>query len=138
MRTPEHLNQYRNRKHPLFGSDDSLGMNGLFVIPMSKSLHKVERWAVCMVSDGTGEATKDIVPWEHVSLRIEQRHGTSVSSHTPTWEEMCAIKDLFWREDEVVMQLHPAKANYVNVHQNVLHLWRPRNQEIPLPPLIAV
>lgn len=56
--------------------------------------------------------------WDHVSVQAERR--------VPTWTEMCAIKELFFRDDEVVMQLHPAKANYVNNHYCVLHLWRPQ------------
>lgn len=61
-------------------------------------------------SDGGG--------WDHVSV--------SLSTRTPTWEEMCYIKSLFFTDDEVVMQLHPAKENYVNNHQFCLHLWRPQ------------
>ena len=52
----------------------------------------------------------------------------------PTWEEMCAIKDMFFNDDEVVMQLHPAKSEYVNIHNYCLHLWKPINAKIPVPP----
>ena len=65
--------------------------------------------------------------WEHVSV--------SVSHRIPNWQEMCFVKDAFWREDECVMQLHPSKANYVNLHPNCLHLWRPIDSTIPMPPL---
>lgn len=68
--------------------------------------------------------------WEHVSVRAENR--------IPTWKEMCAVKYLFWGDDEVVMQLHPHKDDYVNYHPNVLHLWRPVGVEIPTPPKICV
>jgi hypothetical protein len=64
--------------------------------------------------------------WEHVSVSAHDR--------TPTWKEMCWIKDLFWDDDEVVMQLHPAKRDYVNHHPYCLHLWRPLEGVIPLPP----
>ncbi len=70
------------------------------------------------------------VPWEHVSVSLPNR--------CPNWPEMCFIKDLFFAPDEVVMQLHPAKSEYVNNHNYCLHLWRPINAEIPLPPVIAV
>lgn len=59
--------------------------------------------------------------WEHVSVCPENR--------CPDWDEMCRIKDMFWNDDEVVMQLHPAKNNYVNIMPNCLHLWRPIGQE---------
>jgi hypothetical protein len=36
------------------------------------------------------------------------------------------------------LQYHPAKSNYVNVAPHVLHLWRPLNQEVPLPPIYLV
>lgn len=68
--------------------------------------------------------------WEHVSVCPANR--------LPDWDEMCAIKDMFWNDDEVVMQLHPAKINYVNFMENCLHLWRPIGQEIPVPPTLYV
>ncbi len=51
---------------------------------------------------------------------------------------MCFIKDLFWDEDDVVVQYHPAKSDYVNNHQYTLHLWRPTEGEMPTPPSIMV
>lgn len=64
--------------------------------------------------------------WEHVSI--------SLSSRCLTWDEMCIIKDLFFYDDEVAMQLHPAKENYINISPYCLHLWRPKELDIPLPP----
>jgi len=57
---------------------------------------------------------------------------------TPTWDEMAFVKTLCWDADDVVMQLHPARSAYVNVHPNVLHLWRPLRAIIPLPPRVMV
>jgi len=37
--------------------------------------------------------------------------------------------------DDVVMQLHPARSDYVNNHNFCLHLWRPQGQTIPTPPV---
>lgn len=64
--------------------------------------------------------------WDHISA--------SYSNRCLTWEEICVIKDIFFNEDETVIQYHPAKANYINNHPFTLHLWRPQNQEIPMPP----
>jgi hypothetical protein len=75
-----------------------------------------------ILSSGTGEGAEG---WEHVSVS---------SIGIPTWSEMCYVKDLFWRGDEVVMQLHPAESEYVNCHPYCLHLWRPLNAIIPTPP----
>lgn len=71
--------------------------------------------------------------WEHVSVCPEGR--------TPTWDEMCMIKELFWKDDEAVIQIHPPKLDYVNNMENCLHLWRPIEKyvgELPLPPSIYV
>jgi hypothetical protein len=61
-----------------------------------------------IASDGYG--------WEHVSV--------SLSHRCPKWEEMCLIKDIFWDDDDFVVQIHPPKDDYVNNHPYCLHLWR--------------
>lgn len=68
--------------------------------------------------------------WEHVSISPAGK-----KNRCPTWEEMCAVKDMFFEPEEVVMQLHPAHSEYVNNHPYCLHLWRPLEREIPLPPV---
>ena len=68
--------------------------------------------------------------WEHVSVSTLRR--------TPNWTEMCFVKNLFWDEDETVMQLHPSKDVYVNHHPYCLHLWRPLKATIPMPPSVLV
>ncbi len=67
--------------------------------------------------------------WDHVSINNFRR--------TPTWDEMCVIKDLFWDSDETVVQYHPAIDNYVNNLKNCLHLWKPIEKYsgvLPIPP----
>lgn len=56
----------------------------------------------------------------------------------PTWAEMCEIKHMFFEDEEVVVQYHPPKSEYVNNHPYCLHLWRPTSQEMPRPPKIFV
>lgn len=56
----------------------------------------------------------------------------------PKWNEMCIIKEMFFEDDEVVMQLHPKKEDYVNDHPYCLHLWKPQEVEIPTPPTFMV
>ena len=70
--------------------------------------------------------------WEHVSMAPYKR------SHTPTWDEMCKLKDMFFYDDETVVQYHPKKSEYVNNLPNCLHLWRPLNEVMPTPPSIYV
>ena len=70
--------------------------------------------------------------WEHVSV--------SAPGRCPTWGEMHHVKELFWSDDECVVQYHPPKEDYVNCHPFVLHLWRPNTPgvEIPRPPKALV
>ena len=51
---------------------------------------------------------------------------------------MCYMKDIFWNDDEICMQLHPKKEEYVNNHKYCLHIWKPINQEIPTPPSVLI
>lgn len=64
--------------------------------------------------------------------------SVSIPTRCPSWEQMCSIKDAFWNEDEVCMQLHPAKKDYVNNHPYCLHIWKSIDKEIPTPPSIMV
>ena len=70
--------------------------------------------------------------WEHVSVCPYKR------SYIPSWNDMCELKDMFFRENETVVQYHPAKSEYVNNMPNCLHLWRPLEAELPTPPSIMV
>lgn len=67
---------------------------------------------------------------EHVSVSPRNKKRNTY----PTWEEMCEIKDMFFEPEEVVLQYHPPKSDYVNNYPFCLHLWRPINAEIPMPP----
>ena len=42
----------------------------------------------------------------------------------PTWSQMCEFKDLCFKDEEEVVQVHPPKSEYVNIKENCLHLWR--------------
>lgn len=56
--------------------------------------------------------------YEHVSIAPSRIYKV------PTWKDMCYVKELFWEDDEEVYQIHPKKAEYVNIQENCLHLWR--------------
>jgi hypothetical protein len=115
---PEKLEAGRVRGGP-YGSDRSLGPYGCFNIqgPCGSALH-----IMATAGFDTG--------WEHVSVSTPRR--------PPNWQEMCFVKDLFWADDECVMQLHPPKADYVNNHPHCLHLWKPTRTTIPTPPAVLV
>lgn len=67
--------------------------------------------------------------WEHVSV-------CPLNGTMPTWDDMCFIKDMFWYDEDCVIQYHPPKSEYVNNMPNCLHLWKPIGKEVPLPPSI--
>lgn len=63
--------------------------------------------------------------WDHVSVSLPDR--------CPTWGEMCKVKSLFFDKDEMVIQYHPPEKDYINIHEHVLHLWRPHDDHVRLP-----
>ena len=63
---------------------------------------------------------------EHVSVSPKRK------SIIPSWPDMCKVKDIFFEEEETVVQIHPAKSQYIHGvgigkdrRENALHLWRP-------------
>jgi hypothetical protein len=70
--------------------------------------------------------------WDHVSVSPYDR------TIIPSWKDMCILKDIFFKEDEVAIQIHPSKDQYVNNCNNCLHLWRPFIDKLPLPPSVMV
>lgn len=68
--------------------------------------------------------------WEHCSV--------SMPTRTPSWDQMCAIKELFFKDDEWCVEYHPAKKDYINHMPYCLHIWRPIDKELPTPPSIMV
>ena len=67
--------------------------------------------------------------WQHVSVSLARR--------LPNWLEMCHAKDLFFDDEECVVQFHPPRSVYVNIHPHCLHLWKPPFA-IELPPQVCV
>ena len=72
--------------------------------------------------------------WDHVSVSPCSKKRESC----PTWEEMSAIKDMFFDPEERVVQYHPPKSEYINAHPYCLHMWRYTDGELPHPPAIFV
>ena len=70
--------------------------------------------------------------WDHVSVAPLKK------KITPSWEMMCQVKDIFFKPDEAVIQIHPKKDEYVNNMPNCLHLWRCTCKEMTLPPSFMV
>jgi hypothetical protein len=109
-------------KGGVMGSDESYGNNGAFLVPLHQSI----AWVNIIASDGAG--------WEHVSVHMV----INGEQKTPTWPVMCMVKNLFWDDEDCVIQYHPPKSKYVNNHKHVLHLWKPAGFDIPTPPTILI
>ena len=118
---PEKIETGRVRTGDL-RSNPSNGGNGAFFVfgPCGEKLKII-------ASDGT---SSDADAWEHVSISTRRR--------VPNWQEMCFVKDLFWNDEECVVQFHPPKSEYINNHPYCLHLWRPLDRQMPMPPSILV
>jgi hypothetical protein len=121
MRTslPEKLEDGRVRGGP-YGSTAADGPMGAFLVmgPTGAMLK--------IVSSGVD----DEYGWEHVSVSVQHR--------VPNWAEMCFVKDLFWDAEECVVEYHPPRSRYINCHPYCLHLWRPLNAALPMPPPVLV
>lgn len=111
-------NEFRVRMGPLT-TFDIVGMLGVFIVPINNVPFTV------VVNDDRYDKK-----WEHVSVSNMLR--------CPTWEEMCYIKNLFWDEDETVVQFHPKQSEYKNMHPYCLHMWKDTTKEFELPPSIYV
>lgn len=113
MKTIEEISK---NKRLIIGSVGCDGFSGFLQMPLWRGS------VIC--STGAG--------WEHVSVSPEKMRVV------PTWDEMCMIKNMFWNEDEAVIQIHPSKEEYVNNMPNCLHLWRCTYKEMVLPPSCLV
>lgn len=122
MRDLRSLDRYRLRDRELatYGQTGNSG-NGCFkVFVRGRSFFVI-------ASNGDG--------WDHVSVSP----GSQRRQSCPTWDEMCAIKDMFFEPEEAVVQYHPAKSAYINNHPYCLHLWRPNNgATLPTPPTVFI
>ena len=68
-------------------------------------------------------------PWEHISVTpCNEKRDTC-----PTWEEMAAIKDMFFEPEDECIEYHPKRSRYVNLHSLCLHIWRPVDENLRYP-----
>lgn len=89
------------------------------------AITRIGRWEGSVIwSNGAG--------WEHVSV------SPFAKRITPEWDDMTHLKDMFFYDDEAVIQIHPPKAEYVNNQPNCLHLWRCTYKDMVLPPSCLV
>jgi hypothetical protein len=122
MRNLNELDSFRVRSKEIFDLYGNYGDHtaGMFMIPYPLVGEKLK----CLASATDG--------WDHVSISLE------TSRRTPTWAEMEYAKRTFFEAHEVAIQLHVAEDDHISVHPYVLHLWRPHDVKIPLPPKVFV
>lgn len=94
-------------------SSDADGFNGMFRFMLDSKFIR------CVASDGED--------WQHVSVSIENE------TKPPNWAIMCKVKELFWEPEDVAVQFHPARSQYVNFHPGCLHIWRYTGTEFRQP-----
>lgn len=121
MKFPE---AYRWKDAPMgYGTNEGSPF-GLFRVPGRAANGRGLKIVAC---DG------DETGWEHVSVSLMDHPNL-----TPSWDEMCIVKALFWNSEECIVQFHPPESEYVNFHSGVLHLWKCILVQFPKPPSILV
>ena len=59
----------------------------------------------------------DLVPmYNHVSFCCK---------HSPTYKEMKTIKEIFFHDEDEVIQFFPRASEYINIKDDCYHLWEP-------------
>lgn len=115
----------RTASHAAPGYESAYGDNfGVFLIPHTRTGVKLR--VIAQSGTNSRDDLGDAYAWDHVSVSLPNR--------TPNWAEMAFVKSIFWADDETVMQLHVPLAEHRNLHPNCLHLWKPLNERIPMPP----
>ena len=118
MRNLHELDHYRLTDQSIVRRFGGVGDDtcGVFRVPVGVA------WLRVIASAAEG--------WDHVSVSTKMR--------CPSWREMDYIKRRFFRDNEVAYQLHVTPADHINCHPYTLHLWRPHDRPIPLPPTFMV
>lgn len=120
MRNLNNLDKYRLTGPGIIKMYGSAGNseNGAFLI--KSPIDGADMYVVAAIGDG----------WEHVSVSRKNR--------CPNWPEMAHVKAVFFNEDETTMQLHVPDVDHINIMNHCLHIWKPVDQEIPMPPSYMV
>jgi len=114
MRDLRELDRWRRRDAAVLRHYGSVGDEtcGAFTVPVGS--HTFD----CVASSDGG--------WDHVSISLPNR--------CPSWLEMDALKRLFFRDHETAMQLHLPPGDHISLHPYCLHIWRPQDVPLPVPP----
>lgn len=114
MKNLKELDQFRE-KHPFWPQTETSGAFKVMV--------KQRSFLVLASIDNSGEDGM----WEHISVTPKNQ------KRCPTWDEMCAIKKMFFEPEEECVEFHPKESEYVNHSEYCLHIWRPASGKINSP-----
>ena len=110
------LDEIKNSGRVVITEQNDDGFSGMFYAP------GISATLICSWGGG----------WEHVSISPTRK------SYTPSWDDMCRLKEAIFKDEETVVQIHPPKSEYVNNMPNCLHLWRCTYKDMVLPPAVFV
>lgn len=96
------------------------GCKGAFEFPVPGFSKVAKLFVIAASSDG----------WDHVSARVKTQTGDI----TPTWELMLYVKNIFFTPEEWCHQYMPAQKDNINLHSNVLHIWKPWDDSLIVRP----
>jgi hypothetical protein len=103
-------------KNGKFGSDESAGWNGFFLVPMEGDM-----WLVRIADD---------LGFRHLSISHAQRHLL------PSWTILRRMKDAFFGDEVWVAQYLTPRG--VKDEPWMLHLWEPIEEKLPTPHEVLV
>ena len=120
MRNLHELDRFRRCDADVFAWAGSFGdrTGGVFTIKSP-----VDNYPMNVIASSDGG-------WDHVSVSRRNR--------CPNWHELEHVKRLFFEDHETAMQLHVPPSQHVSLHPFCLHLWRPQEAAIPMPPVQMV
>lgn len=67
--------------------------------------------------------------WEHIAVTPSNTKRNTC----PSWEEMAAIKDMFFKPEDECIQYHPKRSRNINSRDLCLHIWRPEDENLRYP-----
>lgn len=123
MRNLDELNTYRDISRHVVNYYGTVGDDKMGVFRPISKISGARLQIIATAMEG----------WDHVSVTVPIINSAD-RYRTPTWDEMDEVARLFFKEDEVAMQLHVPRGDHINHHPNCLHLWRPWAMPIPTPP----
>jgi hypothetical protein len=126
MRNLRQLDRYRDMRPSTIAYLKETGVeerhwdkHGVFYLPIQS--HEVGTLKV-LASVAAG--------WDHISVSLPDR--------CPTWAEMEHVASVFFKPNEIAMQLHVPATDHVNFHPFCLHWWRPLGKPILRPSKVLV